>query len=250
MVIFLASSPTEELGNPHPYPVFYERNGFSDRLRQLWPQQARCLMIAADPDDTARNDEMTEYYWHAAENAGLFAACFDLWDGRRAPMTAEQLCSYDAVFLAGGHVPSERRWFEEIKLKELLQRFDGILVGTSAGSMNCAKVVYAWPEMEGESIDPSYELFFDGLGLVETKILPHYQKVKNSLLDGKRLVEDIACSHSRGQKFLAIPDGSYVLVETGRETVFGEAWLITEGRVTQFCQEDECRTVYPVCNLI
>lgn len=237
MISFLASSPTKELNEECPFPALDERNGFLEQLRQVWKENARCLMIAAAPDAHNENDDMTDFYREAAVNSGLSVSCFDLWDSRSPGLSKEQFCRYDAVFLAGGHVPTERRWFEYIRLKELLEEFNGILIGTSAGSMNAAKMVYAWPEMEGESIDPNYELFFEGLGLAETMILPHYQNVKERYLDGKRLIEEIACSHSYGHRFFAIPDGSYILVKNGVETVFGEAHLVSEGRISQFCEE-------------
>lgn len=245
MITFLTSSPTRELTLEHPFPALDERNGFVEKLRAVWKDDARCLMIAAFPASYAQNDEMTEFYRLAVEHAGLNAACFDIWDDRRAPLSGEELRRYDAIFLAGGHVPTEHRWFEEIRLGEKLAGYEGLVIGTSAGSMNAAREVYAWPEEPGESRIPLEELFFPGLGLGETMVLPHYQKLKDSVLDGRRLMEDITCSHSFGRRFYTIPDGSYVLVREGRETLFGEAWLVAEGRITKFCQEGSCRETWP-----
>ena len=241
MVTFLASSPTKELCPDCPEPALNEQNGFVELLREEWREDARCLMIAAFPDAYEQNDEMAGHYQAAVENAGLPVACFDLWDSRCPGLSWEELHEYDVIFLSGGHVPREHEWFEYIELRELLEGYEGIVVGTSAGSMNAAETVYAWPEEEGESEDPEYERFFDGLGLAKTMILPHYQKVKDGYLDGKRLIGDIARGDSYGCCFLAIPDGSYVLVRDGEETVFGEAYLIADGEISEFCGEDSCR---------
>lgn len=243
MITFLASSPTKALDEECPVPALNEKNGFVAQLQQIWRENARCLMVVADPDAHSLNDEMTDFYREAVIGSGLSVGCFDLWDSRYLEFSAEQLGQYDVIFLSGGHVPTERAWFEWIHLKEKLEAFHGILIGTSAGSMNAARVVYAWPEMEGESEDPDYELFFPGLGLAESMILPHYQQVKDSYLDGKRLIEDIACSHSYGKRFWAIPDGSYILVQDGVETIFGEAYLISDGKIEQFCEEGDIRTL-------
>ena len=243
MVTFLTSSPTKELTREFPRPALYECNGFIHRLKEEWQGEGRCIMIAAFPGDHPRNDEMTDYYRQAVENAGLTVACFELWDDRREPLSRGELQSYDAVFLAGGHVPTERRWFESISLREKLEGYSGLLIGTSAGSMNAAEVVYAWPEEPGESMDPNHQLFFPGLGGARTMVLPHYQKMKDNWLDGRRLMEDITCSHSYGQRFLAIPDGSYVLAKEGQETVYGEAWLVAEGAITLFCRQEESRMI-------
>ena len=241
MITFLCSSPTRELDREHPLPALDERNGFIDRLKKYWRENARCLMIAAWPDAHALNDEMTGFYREAVENSGLSVACFDLWDDRTEPLNREKLQNYNAIFLAGGHVPTELRWFSSINLRELLEGYEGVVVGTSAGSMNAAREVYAWPEEAGESKIPAEQLFLSGLGLAETVVLPHYQKLKDGTLDGLRLHRDIACPHSFGRKFYAIPDGSYVLAEEGGETLFGEAYLIADGVMCPFSREEEVR---------
>jgi len=241
MVTFLTSSPTKELSPDCPFPALDERNGFLLHLSKSWLRQARCLMIAATPDAHALNDEMTAFYREALENCGFSLSCFDLWDDRLPPLSKEEVQRYDAIFLAGGHVPTEHRWFEAIGLREKLIGYGGLVIGTSAGSMNAARTVYAWPEEEGESFLPLEDLFFPGLALSDTIVLPHYQKLKDSWLDGRRLMEDITCAHSHGQKFLLIPDGSYVLVKDGAETVFGEAYLASDGQIIPFCRENECR---------
>lgn len=245
MTTFLTSSPTKELSEESPFPALNESNGFLDHLRQNWKENARCLMIAAMPDAYEGNDDMTAFYREAVIGSGLPVSCFDLWDDRFPGVSKEEFSQYDVIFLAGGHVPTQRGWFAYIQLKELLEGFEGLVIGTSAGSMNAARTVYAWPEMEGESLDPGYELFFEGLGLAETMILPHYQKVKDAWLDGKRLIEDIAFSHSYGQRFLVIPDGSYVLVKDRVETVFGEAYLLSDGTMLEFCREGESSVFWP-----
>ena len=241
MVTFLTSSPTKELSPDCPAPALDERNGFLLRLAAHWPQDARCLMIAATPGAHALNDEMTSFYRKAVENSGLSISVFDLWDNRLSSLSTEEVQRYDAIFLAGGHVPTERRWFESIGLREKLLGYGGLVIGTSAGSMNAARLVYAWPEEEGESTLPLEELFFPGLGLADTIVLPHYQKLKDCWLDGRRLIEDITCAHSHGRRFLLIPDGSYILVAEGVETVFGEAYLAFDGRIVPFCRENEHR---------
>ena len=239
MVAILASSPTKELCPESPEPALYEKNGLLKLLHEVWPEQARCLMVAAFPDSYGLNDEMTGYYHEAVVNSGLPVMCFDLWDSRHPGLSWEEFQEYDVVFLAGGHVPTEHEWFEYIRLRELLDGYNGVVIGTSAGSMNMAEEVYAWPEEPGETELPYEKLFFPGLGLAKTIVLPHYNKVKNGRLDGKLFVQEIAAGHSWGRRFYAIPDGSYVLAQAGEETLFGEAYLVENGQVSKFCEENQ-----------
>lgn len=243
MTVFLTSSPTGPLGVPCEMPGLDNSNGFVELVKARWPEGARCLMIAAFPQNHAQNDQMTWFYGEAVKNSGLDFACFDLWDDRTAPMTRQELQSYSVIFTAGGHIPTQHAFFEQIGLRELLVGYEGLLIGTSAGSMNAAKTVYGWPEEPGESVDPGHVLFFPGLGLADTIVLPHYQLVKDNWLDGKRLFEDITFAHSFGRTFYAIPDGSFVLVERGRETMYGESLLIREGKMVPFTQKGEIRTI-------
>ena len=239
MITFLTSSPTVE-----NCPQFNEANGFLRRLAQHWPSScARCLLIAAHPDDHRGNDAMTEYYRDAILAAGLPFAGLDLWDRRYYDFDRARLASYDVIILSCGHVPTQKNWLEAIDLKTRLTDFDGILLGISAGAMISARTVYAWPELEGETLDPGYPLFFRGLGYAETMILPHYQSVKDRWLDGKRLIEDVAYGDSRGRCFYALPDGSYVIAENGHETVYGEAYRIADGIFAPYCAGGQSRNI-------
>ena len=241
MTTFLTGSPTGPLGVPCDVPGLDPSNGFVELLTRRWKENARCLMIAAFPANHAQNDQMTWFYHEAVKNAGLSVACFDLWDDRTPQLTREQLQGYDVLFPAGGHVPTQHRWFEQIGLRELLTGYEGMVVCTSAGSMNAAREVYGWPEEPGESLDPNHELFFSGLGLAETVLLPHYQMMKDAWLDGRPLFADITFGHSMGKTFYAIPDGSFVLVEDGREVLYGEAYRIRDGKMERFCENGQHR---------
>ena len=229
--IFLTSSPTGDLDGRYSCEGFDPRNGFLDQLRSVWPEGARCLMITAFPSEADRNDEMTGFFHDAVLKSGLTLSCMDLWDDRTCDYSEEVLLSYQVIFLGGGHVPTQNAFFNRIGLREKIRHFDGIIIGISAGSMNSADTVYAQPELPGESTDPAYQRFLTGLDLTKTMILPHYQMVKDSFLDGRRLFEDITFSDSAGHEFLDLPDGSYLMIKDQAETVCGEAYIIRDGQL-------------------
>jgi dipeptidase E len=78
-----------------------------------------------------------------------------------------------------------------------------------------------------------------GLNLTKTRLLPHYQEVKDDVLDGMRLFEDITLPDSMGKTFYAIPDGSYLLIQDGREELRGEAYEIKDGSIRQISSDGE-----------
>lgn len=136
-------------------------------------------------------------------------------------------------------MPTQNTFFHKIGLIPAMKEFDGIVMGISAGTMNCAETVYAQPEIPGESVSKVYKRFLEGLGLTRYNVLPHYQAVKDDMLDGKRLMEDITYPDSMGRKFYALPDGSYILQRGGDVTVHGEAYLVAEGKIERICSAGE-----------
>lgn len=144
----------------------------------------------------------------------------------------------DFIILAGGHVPTQNRFFQKMKLRELMTAYEGVILGISAGTMNSADI-YAQPELEGESTDSAYQRFLRGLNLTKCMIIPHYQDIKHQILDGKRLFEDITYPDSYGQKFYALPDGSYLYSKNGVEKICGEAYLIQDGNCVKVCSDGE-----------
>lgn len=246
MILFLTSSPCDnDVPDNLPIPCILDvRNGFVDALTARWKSGSRCLIACADPDAFDHNDEMRDTFADAFAYHGLTYRSFDLLDARNEDEAQALVERSDFILLSGGHVPTENAFFARIGLRELLEGYDGIVMGISAGSMNAADVVYAQPEEAGESIDPDYERFIPGLGLTNLNILPHYQMVCDHILDGRRLYEDITFEDSIGHAFLVLVDGSFVLEEEGRCEIFGESYLIFSGRMLKICDEGEMLSLY------
>ena len=238
-MIFLTSSPTGPLDGSYQVLGMDEANSFRENLKKRWTY-GPVLMITAFPDDAGANAQMRSFFAHALADSGLPCSRFDLWDRAFPSLSKDALSEYTAIFLGGGHVPTQHAFFEEIGLREKLVNVPGILIGISAGSMNAATTVYAQPELPGESTDPAYLRHFPGLNLTKTNILPHYQMVKDHWLDGKRLFEDITYPDSHGHRFLVLTDGSYLLIENGTETVYGLAYSLSDGQLVKICSEGQC----------
>ena len=236
MNIFITSSPYIDGADR---AILNDANGFTDRLREVLPPNPSALFVCADPDD----HDMTCHF--AADTCGAFSAagmafsCYDVLDGSNAEEAAQLIDQSDFLIFSGGHVPTQNRFFQEIGLREILTDFDGVVMGISAGSMNLADVVYVQPEEPGEGIDPDFQRFAPGLGLTDVNILPHYQKVKDNILDGLQLMEDIAYPDSENNTFFALPDGSYFYQDDDCLLLCGQAWLIRDRQLSQLTEEEE-----------
>ena len=212
-------------------------NGLADRLRAAMPTPCRAVFVCSAPDSPALTDRFAARAKAGFEAAGLSFSSYAVLDRRSQAGIKDMVGAADLLILAGGHVPTQNRFFREAGLRQALAGFDGVILGVSAGSMNCARLVYAPPELEGEALDPAYPKFYEGLGLTDTMLLPHYQILKTDIVDGLRLMEDIVYPDSAGRAFYAIVDGSYLYLDTaaGREEICGEAYRIENGVLTPLC---------------
>lgn len=239
MICFLTSSPIQRESN-----LLNPDNGFVVELKNCLKPKASALFICSDPQMHGGTLHFAAAVRAAMEESGFSFAAFEVLDGINRNSAAELLSSADFVILAGGHVPTQNRFFREIRLRDLLRGFDGVILGISAGTMNAAETVYAQPEEDGEAIDPNYRRFLPGLGLTKVQILPHYDSTRHDELDGLRVFEDIAYPDSMGRCFYALVDGSYLLIRNGREVLHGEAFTIRDGMLTRVCKKNEARDLF------
>ena len=213
-------------------------NGLLDKIKPTWKDNAKIMMICASPNDYMKYYSVSHCVTQALQMSGLHFSTLELCDDRNEEII-ERLDEMDTIILVGGHVPTQNAFMKKIGLKERIEGYRGIVIAWSAGSMNCAETVYAGPELEGEAINPDYQRWISGLGLTKINIFPHFQSLKDEMLDGLRLLEDITYADSMGHELIALNDGSYIVIEDGVETLYGEAYSIKDGGLKQICRDGE-----------
>ena len=235
MNLFLTSSPYLYQHDP---ATLNPANEFVARLKAVLPHRPKTLFIASDP----ANHDMTMSFIHATKDAfgraGVPLGRCTALDWRNARWAYRLVAESQFIILVGGHVPTQNAFFQKIHLRRLMKKFDGVVMGISAGSMNSAGTVYAQPEEAGES-SPEFPRFLHGLELADINILPHYQQVKDYLLDGKRLYEDITYADSMGHTFYVFPDGTYYYQDDEEQVILGEAWRLSDGVLEKITEEEE-----------
>jgi peptidase E len=242
MTLILTGSPTR-YGEDH----ITTDNGLLAAVQEALPPQPRVLLVSAAPDDRRFTDYVLESMSACIRNSGITPSSVTMLDRRNAALARDLVRSADWVVLCGGHVPTQNRFLHEIGLKALLRGFDGLVMGCSAGSMNCAERVYSHPELPGEAVDPAYPRWLEGLGLTTRQLIPHFDQVRHAVVDGRRLFEDIIFPESWRHAFYTFPDGGYILQKDGRETLHGLAWEISNGQMRQVSAENQ---VYTFMNVI
>lgn len=215
-----------------------ETNGLLKCIKVVWKKDSKVMIISGSPEYFDKNDSVLFCLKGAFSLSELGTSEVLMCDERNKEII-ERLPEIDVLILAGGHVPTQNSFMKTIGLKERLQSWDGLLIAWSAGSMNCAEMVYAGPELPGEAIDPNYQRWISGLGITKTNIFPHFEALKDEMLDGMRLIEDITYSDSMGHEIIALNNGSFIVVDNGTEVLYGEAYSIKNGEQRQICTDDK-----------
>lgn len=215
-----------------------ETNGLLKCIKDVWKKDSKVMIISGSPEYFDKNDSVLFCLKGAFSLSELGTSEVLMCDERNKEII-ERLPEIDVLILAGGHVPTQNSFMKTIGLKERLQSWDGLLIAWSAGSMNCAEMVYAGPELPGEAIDPNYQRWICGLGITKTNIFPHFETLKDEMLDGMRLIEDITYSDSMGHEIIALNNGSFIVVDNGTEVLYGGAYSIKNGEQRQICTDDK-----------
>jgi len=221
------------------YPCVMENtNNFIDILKSLLTSQSKLVLISSNPNEYEINNDVLNVTQESFNMSGFIFKEIIMLDKRNANDSKNIISNSDMIVLCGGHVPTQNNWFKEINLKEILNNYDGIIVGSSAGSMNCAKTVYCPPELEGEAINPDFKKWFEGLCLTDINIFPHYSELLDEEIDGFKMIEDIVLKDSFESPIYALNDGSFIKIYDKEITIHGECFKICNGVITNICENN------------
>lgn len=210
---------------------FGNENGILDTLKAEMKKYDNFLFVAGGLDD----EKTDQYYNNACKSFAMTLPFknYNILNNSTKDRARELIEGADLIFLCGGYLPTQNKFFNNIDLRGLLKNTNALVVGGSAGSMNCADTVYCPPEIEGEAENPNFKRYLKGLGLTKTNILPHYQDFQDYILDGKKYIEEIILPDSYKTELVAINDGSYIVIKDGKERVYGKSYIIKNGIITQ-----------------
>lgn len=244
MILFMTSSPG---GHTWEEPIsaipMDDSNNFVKNMKEYWKEDSKGLFVACDPADFTENEKMSDILKNSLKLSGLNVTLMDICDNRNPDVSREKLSAYDFMILSGGHLPTENVFFKKINLKEEIKNYEGIVIGISAGTMNCAGTVYSLPEKAGESLDVNFDRFPEGLGLTRIQVIPHYQYLRNEVVDGRLLVGETAAEDSNGHEFYLLNDGSYILKKDGITTLYGEAYIMKNGITKKICDNNQSMVI-------
>ena len=123
MILFLTSSPF--LGFLMP---FNDENEFILRLRRDTTGGRCALFVTSDPEDVPFTEKFAQAVQNSLFRAGIDFPRYRILDGRNKEKTEELVEEADFIILAGGHVPTQNAFFQEIGLKECMKKYRGVVM--------------------------------------------------------------------------------------------------------------------------
>jgi len=214
-------------------------NSFIDRLKFVSPKINTFVFVASNPNGFGKTDEYANIIINALNLDGFEIKNLKIIDNRFDGDLEKTILSADAVFLAGGNVPTQNNYFKEIKLKSILDKYQGVLIGQSAGSMNCSKIVYTQPEEDEEFEDGNYKRQIRGLGLVDFAIMPHMNFASEVDEKGHPSVMQMCLEDSFSIPHYGICDYGFIEVKDNKAIAYGKTLLIKNGKCIELCGDKE-----------
>ena len=208
---------------------FGNQNFILDNIKKYVKKYDNFLFVASDEYNYEVTDMYANVTFESFEKTLPFNN-YEILDYRTEDNVENLIENADLIFLCGGHVPTQNIFFNNINLREKIRKTNALIIGGSAGAMNMADTVYCPPELEGEAKNPNFNKIYKGLGLTNINIFPHYDEIKDCLVDEIHVINEIVIPDSYKYDIYAINNGSYILIDD-KNYLYGEAYLISNGKI-------------------
>ena len=214
-------------------------NHFIDRLKAIQKKWKTFVMVCSNPDCHEKTEEYTKIFSEAFNLDGFGIEKVYIIDHAFVGDIEKTILSADVVFITGGHTPTQNAYLQAIKLDKILSKYNGIVIGQSAGSMNMSKIVYCPPDCE-EDLTDDYQKVFSGIGVTNIRIMPHMASAFSDNVDGKgKNTYDFCVEDSYQYPLYGIYDSGFIEIQGKLATAYGKTLLIKDGKCVELCEDKE-----------
>lgn len=199
-----------------------KENGFnkeqSECLNESIKSQSTITFIASDFTNTVKSKDVSNKMVAFFEKIGVNFKCVNLIDVNISIKDAHEILkTSDVVFLMGGSPYLQMEGINKYGLKEYIKNIP-LVIGVSAGSMNQSKrVVY-----EDENNKKLYD--YEGLGLTNFNIYPHFDFKNIELLKESFRVSEVICLD-------CLPEDSFIKVNNGHIKYYGPHYKVNNNEI-------------------
>lgn len=199
-----------------------KENGFNEEqsecLNESIKSQSTITFIASDFTNTVKSKDVSSKMVAFFEKIGVNFKCVNLIDVNISIKDAHEILkTSDVAFLMGGSPYLQMEGINKYGLKEYIKNIP-LVIGVSAGSMNQSKrVVY-----EDENNKKLYD--YEGLGLTNFNIYPHFDFKNIELLKESFRVSEVICLD-------CLPEDSFIKVNDGHIKYYGPHYKVNNNEI-------------------
>ena len=208
-------------------------NGIVDQFKNDIKKFNKVVFVASDMNNpTEKVMEYANIFFDSLKMVEVEFADYLVLDGSKINEADKYIDGADLIFLCGGDTYNQHVFFEAMNLKSLLEKYQGVLVGQSAGALNMPLNVFNSPE-EMEESEP---VFFDGLGLVDINIEPHFEYDVPNFDAAKKYQREAIIKESFNRPIYGQVNKSHIRIdEDNKAVIYGETYLIENGNIVKIC---------------
>ena len=219
----------DEQGEKIPVALEDENQIFTN-IKKYTKNKNRFVLVSNNPDNYEDNDKRFNIFCEGLKKSELLFKESVLLDGRNKNNAREILEKADLMILCGGKCLCQNKFFKEIKMKEILEESEALIIGISAGTMNLCENVYNFPE---ENMDLKERRWIKGLGFCKDIVVPHFNgedityQIPCEEID---VVNDYILPTSMKKDLVGLPNDSYILINEEGMKLFGNVYKISKGK--------------------
>ena len=208
-------------------------NGIVDQFKNDIKKFDKVVFVASDMNTpTEKVMGYANIFFDSLKMVEIEFTEYLVLDGSKINEAERYIDGADLVFLCGGDTYNQHLFFETIHLKTLLENNQGVVVGQSAGALNMAENVFNSPE-EMEESEP---VFYDGLGLVDINIEPHFEYDDSSFDEAEKYQRESIIKESFNRPIYGQVNKSHIRIDdSNKAVIYGETYLIENGNIVKIC---------------
>lgn len=215
------------------------QEGFSEEIKNYmkkdFNKKKQITFIASSPDNYSKNElfvygngeNIVGMKNHLKEVVNLEE--ITILDSRiDSGKGKEIILNSEIVYLLGGNPFNQLEYLRENGYDKILDKYQGLLLGSSCGAMNLAREGYY---SKDDDYDKSF--FYEGINLVDITIDPHFD------INNDDQVEE-AIKFSKINKIVGLPNESAIRIE-GKEVTYINKCFIFENGILEERMDNEYR---------
>ncbi|MCI5835730.1 MAG: Type 1 glutamine amidotransferase-like domain-containing protein [Firmicutes bacterium] len=192
-----------------------KKNGFTEKqalcLKNDIKNNSTITFITSDFNSYEKNDEFINMILVFFKKIDIeFKKIYTIDNRTNIPSLKTIIADSDVIYITGGNPQRQIENINKFNLKKLLNNYNKIIIGVSAGAINQANKITYW---DNEIIT------YEGLNLVNIHIYPHLDINNIDNLKEILLV-------SKYQRIYALPDNSFIRIQNDNIEIYGDYYVL------------------------